>query len=734
MRQVAQNYKTGELVLLEVPVPACRPGGVVVRSEHSLISAGTERMKVTESKMSLAAKARARPDQVRKVAETVAQQGVVSTYRKVMNRLDSYTPLGYSLAGIVVEAGEGVDLVVGQRVACGGNQHALHAEYNWVPQNLCVPVPDHVISEHAAFTTVGAIAMQGFRQAEPRLGEVALVIGLGLVGQLLVQILVAAGARVVGLDPSPERCRLAESVGATACGAPVGEDFDRVEARLQVISDGAGADHVFLAASTDSRDPVVTAAKLARDRGRIVDIGKCNLDLPWNDYYEKELDFRFSRSYGPGRYDEAYEEQGIDYPIGYVRWTERRNMKSFVDLVADGRIELAPLVSQIVPFGEAVTTYERLNAGELGGIGILFEYDRIEPGPQRVVAADRIEFPPGSSPSVPVARFGVIGAGNYATTMLLPYLAERSDVRLVEVTTSTALSAATAARRFGFERMGTEYQHAIEADDIDAVVIATRHGTHALMAAEALRAGKAVFLEKPLAVDEPQLETVVGAMRESGNRRLMVGFNRRFAPLLNTLRDMWGPRSAPHVVTYVVNAGKLGADSWYGQAPLHGSRFIGEGCHFVDTVSWWLGVDPVSVWAAGTPDDPDNLVATLRYPDGSIATISYLTQGDVKHPKETLMIYGEGKVARLANFRRIDTWFRGKRRYKRTLKGVDKGQRGELDAFVRAVVTGSSMPIPVESIVATTRATFAAERSALSGQRDVVIPFDSPRLQDEVAP
>ncbi|HEX7993428.1 MAG TPA: zinc-binding alcohol dehydrogenase, partial [Streptosporangiaceae bacterium] len=341
MKQIAQNYKSGELIVLDVPAPSCRPGGVLVRSLFSLISTGTEMMKLTEAKMSMVGKARARPDQLKKVLDSVTQQGAVSTYKKVMNRLDSYTPLGYSLCGVVTEVGKGAEeFGVGQLVAAAGNEHALHAEYNWVPVNLCVPVPDSVSPEHAAFATVGAIAMQGVRRAEVQLGDAACVIGLGLVGQLTVRLLVAAGVRVVGLDVIEDRCRLAEKAGALLCAAPTEDGMAAIQHALAEITEGRGADHVLLAAGGSSNGPVEAAARLARDRGRVVDIGKTRLDLPWNAYYDKELDVRFSRSYGPGRYDDRYELEGIDYPAGYVRWTERRNLECFLDLLARKDLEV----------------------------------------------------------------------------------------------------------------------------------------------------------------------------------------------------------------------------------------------------------------------------------------------------------------------------------------------------------------------------------------------------------
>ena len=374
MKQIAQNYKSGELAVLDVPAPVCRPGGVLVRSLFSLISTGTEMMKVSEASMSMVGMARARPDQVKKVIDQVQTQGLASTYQKVMNKLDSYTPLGYSLCGVVTEVGPGAEeFKAGQLVACAGNEQALHAEYNWVPVNLCAAVPDGVLPEHAAFATVAAIAMQGVRRAEVQLGETAAVIGLGLIGQLVIRLLAAAGVKTVGIDPVPDRCRLAEKSGAVAAGSP--DDLDSVLAELGKITSGRGADHVFLAAGGNSNGPVEAAVKLARDRGRIVDIGKMKLDLPWNAYYEKELDVRFSRSYGPGRYDTRYELDGIDYPAGYVRWTEKRNLESFLDLVARNQLDVSSLIDGVFPLAEAAKVYGDLKSGTLKAIGVLLEYE-----------------------------------------------------------------------------------------------------------------------------------------------------------------------------------------------------------------------------------------------------------------------------------------------------------------------------------------------------------------------
>jgi predicted dehydrogenase/threonine dehydrogenase-like Zn-dependent dehydrogenase len=727
MKQIAQNYKSGDILLLDVPVPACKSGGVRVRTDYSLISMGTESMKIHESKLSLIGKARARPDQVKKVMQSMAQQGPVATYKKVMNRLDSYTPLGYSLAGVVVAVGAGAEeFKVGQRVACAGNQFALHAEYNWVPRNLCVPVPENVSSLHAAYTTVGSIAMQGFRQSDARLGETACVIGLGLLGQILVQILRAAGIHVVGIDVSKERCALADTLGAAATAIPGDSSYDAMKTRLMALTGGAGADHIFLTAGGATNQPVEIAAELARDRARVTDIGKCKLDLPWNAYYEKELDVRFSRSYGPGRYDPTYEEGGIDYPIGYVRWTERRNMECILDLLAAEKIDFDPITSDTLPFDDAVSVYEKINAGELKGLGILFRYP-LEGSEIEEIATSK----PSPAPALRVrrsaidkVRLGAIGCGNYATTMLLPHLKGHSDVELVEVATATALSAANAKSKFDFARMSTDFRALLSDEAIDAVLIATRHDSHSYMVCEALRAGKAVFVEKPLAVTPAQLAAVRETIEQTGNDRLMVGFNRRFCNMLTGMRKNWGAAGGAQVVHYTVNAGPLEAGSWYGQTDLQGTRFVGEGGHFIDTVSWWLGQDPVDVYATATPHDPDNLIATLTYGDGSIAKIAYVTHGDPKYPKETMEVFADGKVAKMDNFKRTEIW-RGGKCSKTRSASIDKGQKQEIHAFVDAVKSGGDMPVSIDSLFATTAASFAVSRSVTTRAPEKVSAWES---------
>ncbi|MFJ4200207.1 bi-domain-containing oxidoreductase [Streptomyces sviceus] len=717
MKQVVQNYKSGELAVLDVPEPGCKPGGVLVRSAFSLISTGTELMKVSEAGMSMLGKARSRPDQVAKVMQSVATNGVPATYRKVMGKLDSYTPLGYSLCGVVEEVGAGIDDVkAGDLVACAGNEHALHAELNWVPKNLYAPVPDGLAPRHAAFGTVGSIAMQGVRQGEPQLGEVALVIGLGLIGQLVVQLLAASGVRVVGADPDPARCELAERLGAAAAGDPASAAVENAVAEL---TDGHGVDQVYLAAGGGSNQPVELAAKLARDRGRVVDIGKCRLDLPWNAYYEKELDVRFSRSYGPGRYDPGYELEGRDYPIGYVRWTERRNLACFLDLAARGKVDVEPLISHVADFDDAVETYQRLKDGELKAITALFRYPEQAgeaeeaKAPAIAVPAVDVKASPARAAGTPV-KLAFVGAGNYATSMLLPHLARREGVELSTVVTTTSLSGANAQRKFGFKEATTDLDAVLGDKSIDAVFVVTRHSSHADLTRKALLAGKTVFVEKPLALTEDELAGVLAAVEESGNDRLQVGFNRRFAPLLQEARKHFGARTGPAHLRYLVNAGRLTHGSWYLQQGTEGSRFAGEGGHFIDTASWLLDADPVSVYATATSGNED-LQVVLRYPDGSTATISYVTTGPSGFPKETLDLVADGRALRLDDFVRASVYGRKKWVSSRLPKARDKGQNAELAAFVKAVRTGGPMPVPLQSLVATTAATLAVQTGLAGG-------------------
>jgi predicted dehydrogenase len=723
MKQIAQNYKSGELAVLDVPAPTCRPGGVLVRSLFSLISTGTEMMKVNEASMSMVGMARARPDQVRKVLDQVQQQGVAATYKKVMNKLDSYTPLGYSLCGVVVEVGRGAEeFRVGQLVACAGNEQALHAEYNFVPVNLCAAVPDGVAPEHAAFATVASIAMHGVRRAEVQLGETAVVIGLGLIGQLVVRLLAAAGVQAVGVDPVAARCQLAEKAGAALAGSP--DDLDTLVSGLAAITSGRGADHIFLAAGGHSNGPVEAAVKLARDRARVVDIGKMKLDLPWNAYYEKELDVRFSRSYGPGRYDSRYEIEGIDYPAGYIRWTEKRNLESFLELLARNSLEVASLIDGVFPFNDAAKVYGDLKDGTRKAVGVLLEYEQLaadapKPATSKVRPGAKAPDIRNGSTEKSEVRIGFVGAGNYASSMLLPHLVQLGTANLTHVATTKSLSAENAQQKFGFTTASTDSDAVFNDESLDAIFIVTRHATHAKLVCRALETGKAVFVEKPMALTRAETDEIAEAIAKTGNDRLMVGFNRRFAPLLTAMRKDFGGSAASSSTRYLVNAGKLAADSWYLNEDAEGSRFIGEGGHFIDTLVWWADALPEEVYAVGGPGKGD-VQATFRFHGGASGTVAYLTGGNNRFPKETLDATGGGRNALLDNFKTATVWSSQGKAATRARGGQDKGQRAEMEQFVKAVRTGRPMPISVDSLLATTRATIAVGESLASGKPEQV--------------
>ena len=675
-------------------------------------------MKVREGKMSLVQKAKARPDQVKKVLKSVQQQGLYATFNKVMNKLDSLTPLGYSLSGTVVAVGDGVDdLQVGQMVACAGAGYAVHAETVFVPKNLVVPVPEEVGIIDASFATVGAIAMQGFRQAEMHLGEYACVVGLGLLGQLLVQILKAAGINVIGVDIDDFRNKLATDLGADFAAKPDEPDLLTAVKRM---TGGQGIDCTFITAGGKTNAPLELAIEIARDRGTIVDVGKTKLDLPWNDCYMKELNVRFSRSYGPGRYDANYEEKGIDYPIGYVRWTERRNMSSFLELIAQKKLDLEPVISSIHSFADAETVYQDIAEGRLGGIGVVFEHDPMGSGATNTSISK-------NQPAISIegkVGIGAIGAGNYASSMLFPALSKINNVVFVEVATATGLSAKNAAGKFSFQRTSTDYRVMINSEDVSAVIVATRHSSHAQMVDECIKAGKAVFVEKPLSVNLEGLERVRQAIVDTNNDRLQVGFNRRFSALIQKLGAEFHGLGQPLVMNYRVHAGQLDTNSWYLESE-QGSRFVGEAGHFIDVFTFLTGARPVDVSARAlsprnaSADDRENMSVIVTYDDGSIGNLQYLTQGNEKLPKEYIEVSGSGKSVCMDNFQTLLV-YSGTKCKKTKSSSLDKGQGEQMRAFVESVRTGGKMPISVDSLIDTTLVTLAADESAKT-RRSVVL-------------
>jgi polar amino acid transport system substrate-binding protein len=708
MKQVIQNFKTGELTVGDVPPPALRPGGVLVRTARSVISAGTERGTVSVGQSSLVGKARQRPDLVKQVVANVRREGIAATMQKVKTRLETLKPLGYSSAGVVAAVGEGVtDLRVGDRVACAGAGFASHAEVVFVPRNLCTPIPDAVSFDDAAYTTVGALAMQGVRQSDVRLGESVAVIGLGLLGQLCVQLLAAAGCRVAGVDLDASAVERAARSGADLALLR-GDDVAR---RIDAFTNGAGVDAVIIAASTSSRDPVELAGEIARDRAKVVVLGAVPADVPRSPYYEKELDVRMSRSYGPGRYDPDYEERGRDYPIGYVRWTEGRNMSGFLDLVASRRIDLEPLTTHRFPLERAVEAYDVVLASDgAAPCGILLSYGEAAP------LEERIERPSPPAPAHGDALgIAFAGAGNFATASLLPHLKRERDVALTGVVTSSGLSAKGVADKFGFAFTASDLDHLLDDAATDSIFVATRHDLHAPFAARALERGKAVFVEKPLALDREGLERVVEAARTSG-RQLMVGFNRRFAPLAREIGERFRSRVGPAVVHYRVNAGFVSKSHWTQDPGEGGGRIVGEVCHFVDFVVYLTGSLPVAVSAAAVRSgndretDADSVAITLSMADGSVGSILYVALGDSRFPKERCELFADGSVGVIDDYRSGLVVRNGR---EEKLKGgaQDKGHAAEVAAFCDAVRSGGAAPIALDSLVATTLATFAALES-----------------------
>jgi predicted dehydrogenase/threonine dehydrogenase-like Zn-dependent dehydrogenase len=708
MKQVLQNFRSGELRVEDVPETVVRDGGILVRNHASLVSAGTEKMVIDLAQKSLLGKARQRPDLVRQVIAKVRRDGFLSTLRAVEARLDAPIALGYSCAGVVREVGRGTEgFRPGDRVACAGMNYASHAETVFVPVNLAVPIPDNITFDEAAFVTLGAIALQGVRTAEAKLGDAVAVIGLGLVGQLTVQMLKAAGCFVIAIDLDSSKVELARASGADL-GVVRGED---VRSAVDRATDGFGADSVIIAAAAESNDPIELAAEIARDRAIISMVGAVGMNIPRKPYFDKELQLRLSRSYGPGRYDPLYEEAGVDYPIGYVRWTERRNMQEFIRLLSTGSVKIEPLISHRIAIDEAERAYEMI-AGKLAEpyLGIVLTYPTRTTETIRVIQLSR--------PKVVLAgavRLGMVGAGNFAKSVLLPRLAKMTEAKLTGLATATGRNAKAIGNQYGFSWCTTDAHEVTGNSEVDAVIIATRHDTHASLTAEALRSGKSVFVEKPLAIDQSGLDEVAEALEQGG--QLMVGFNRRFSPLSVKAHEFFGGVS-PLSISYRVNAGSIDKSSWI-QGAEGGGRIVGEVCHFVDYLQFLTDAIPVEVHAWASPVGEDTLSIMIKLSDGSVGSINYFATGDRGLSKERIEIFGGGRAAVIDDFRSLETWQDGKRRVLRP-SSQQKGFDEELRAFLAAVKGGASMPISWESIRATTSATLRILDSLGSGRPEAV--------------
>jgi polar amino acid transport system substrate-binding protein len=716
MLQIVQHQKSGKVQIEQFPDPLVREGFVLVRNRFSLISAGTEKVSVESAQSSLANRARNNPELVKAVFDIYQKEGLKTTIDKVMNRLDSFKELGYSSAGVVLVSG--VDsFKPGDRVACGGAGFALHAEMVCVPKNLVVRIPDEVTFEEAAFTTLGAIAMQGVRQADVRVGERVAVIGLGLLGMITTQLLKASGCFVIGLDINKDNFHRAKQCG---CDAVLLSSKAAIK-QIESLTHGAGTDAVIITASTSSNDPLELAIKFARKKSNVVVVGSVGMNVPRSPFYEKELDIKISCSYGPGRYDPVYEEQGHDYPIGYVRWTETRNMESVLHLISERHLDVHSLITHVFPIKEAAKAYDIITGKQPEPhIGMLIKY------PEKAPALVRLELrPPDEIKKASLPVVGFIGAGNFAQSNLLPPLRSKG-VRLKGVATADPLNAASVGKKFGFEFAASEPGEVLNDREINALFIATRHDSHAKYVMEGLKNGKHIFVEKPLSASEKDLLAMKKLFENDDNVRslvLSVGFNRRFSPVFKDIKEFFTDVFEPKVMHYRVNAGFIPATHWV-QSPEQRGRIVGEVCHFIDCMNFITDALPVSVYAESIRSDnvalknEDSVSLTLAYSDGSVASILYLANGDSSVPKEYCEIYGGGKTAIMNNF--TDASFHAGAKTKKKTYNGKKGHEEELSHFLSAVRGEVPPEFSFESLYYTTLATFKALESLINRNKIVL--------------
>jgi len=730
MKQIAQNYKTGALQMTDVPVPTrARPGQVLVRTMASLVSVGTEKYMLELAQKSLLGKALARPDLVRQVIAKAQAEGILEAWRQAMGRLDTPVPLGYSSAGVVIDVGTGVQgFAVGDRVACAGSGYAGHAEVVSVPVNLCVKIPEGVDFESAAFVALGGIALEAVRMARVSLGETVVVIGLGLLGQIAVQLLNAAGCHVIGMDINPQKTEMALQHGAEA----VATDYTALSAICRQQTGNQGADAVIILAATPSNEPLEQAAELCRERGRIVAAGLVGLEVPRKPFYDKELELVVSRAWGPGLYDPHYTEKGLDYPLAYARWTARRNMEEFLAQLAKGTVRVDHLITHRFPIDRALEAYELILENKEPYIGVLLTYPgepslshRVEISPKR---ESRKATPASSLSSTNnEINIGLIGAGQFALGTLLPAMKKIKGLRMRGVATSTGLKARYIADKFGFEYCTTDYREILNDNEISLIFILTRHDSHAHLTAEALIAGKHVFVEKPLALNIEQLKEVIRVYKRQEERTketadkkmpiIMVGFNRRFSPFTQWLKERFVNVSEPLAVHCTINAGFIPPEHWVHDPEQGGGRIIGEVCHFVDLIQYLTGSLPERVYAESLESQgykpSDNVVITLKMANGAIGSITYLSGGDKRHPRERVEVFGGGAVGIIDNFKKATFIRNGRKRSFRKFFSIDRGHHAELEELFMAINNNSSAPVAFEEYIYTTLATFAIENSLL---------------------
>ena len=694
MKQLVQRIKDGEMKVVNLPIPFLKPKGVLVQNYFSLISAGTERTTVESGKENLLVKAYKNPEIVKQVYQIVRRDGLIQTIERILGNLNDYKTLGYSSSGIVIESSS-EKFKPGDRVACAGAGYANHAEIVFIPENLCVKLPDNVDFEEGAFTTLGAIALQGVRLANPNLGENIAVIGLGLLGLITVQLLKANGCKVIGLDISEQALDFAKKIGADFV---LKSSKSEKEAILN-LTDGIGVDKVLITAGTESNEPIELSGLITREKGKVVVVGAVKMDIPRGTFYNKEIEVVISKSYGPGRYDPKYEEMGIDYPVGYVRWTENRNMQAIVELLSEGKLDFKSLITHKFPIDEYQKAYDLiLGKRQEFYRGILFEYSY-----DKISETKSIQFSTKVK-SASKINIGFIGAGSFAQASLLPHL-RNLDVNLVNVCTTDGLASSNVARKFGFQKFTTKPEEILNDLEINVVFIATRHDSHAKYVIEALKSGKKVFVEKPLAINYDELKEIIELQVEE--KFLLVGFNRRFAKSIIDIKNYFP--SGPFNFLYRVNAGRLPLEHWT-QWEEQGGRIIGEVCHFIDTLSFICNSHPKQVFAhsisfkQGFNKEEDTLSILLKFLDGSIGTIIYQANADSTIPKEYLEVSALQKSAILHNFEKVDFYTGGKVKSK---KYFGKGHKEEVEAFINAIKNGNASPIELKSLYLTTLTTFA---------------------------
>jgi len=701
MKQILQHLKTGQMEIAEVPCPQVGRGQVLIQTRVSLISAGTERMLVEFSRGNLIQKARSQPDKVKQVLDKIKTDGIMPTLEAVFRKLDEPLPLGYCNMGEVLEVGSGItDLAPGERVICNGN----HAEVVCVPRNLVAKVPEHVSDESAAFTVLSAIALQGIRLAQPTLGEKIMVFGMGLIGLITAQLLRASGCEVLGVDFNSQRLKIAEGFGVKTVDLSQGSD---PVCAVQAWTSEQGADGAIITASAKSDEIVHQAAESCRKRGRIVLVGVVGLNLQRSDFYEKELTFQVSCSYGPGRYDEAYEQGGHDYPSGFVRWTEARNFEAVLAAMANGGIDVSGLITHKIRLENALSAYETIE-NEPAALGVILQYSG------QVNRSSVLTLAQHAAKAAGRAAVGVIGAGNFAKGVLVPALA-KTNARIAYIADLDGAAAKHAGGKSGAEKVVTDYRQILNDQQVDAVFVVTSHHTHARFVCAALAAGKHVFVEKPLCLHESELEEIESTVRGHPSAFLMVGFNRRFSPHTVKIRELIAGRSGPLCMTMTVNAGEVPANHWVQDPERGGGRIIGEGCHFIDLLSFISGSPVRSVSAVMVGQGPairdDKTSILLEFCDGSIGTVNYLANGAKSYPKEMLEVFSDGRVLRMENFRTTRGFgFKAFKKFKTARQ--DKGHAAEMAAFVQRVETGGEPLIPFEQLKNVTQASFAAVKSA----------------------